>query len=71
MKLSYKYNEFIEFLNTGKICLFETDTVVGVGCRIIYEGKINNNIQRIFNIKNRSQDKALPWLISSKEMLDE
>ena len=60
MKLSSKYNDFIEYLNDGKLCLFETDTVVGVACTIISEGKINNNIERIYNIKNRSQNKALP-----------
>lgn len=71
MKSSSKYSEFIEYLNAGKICVFETDTVVGIACKIINNGKLNNNIERIFNIKNRSKDKAFPWLISSKEMLNE
>ena len=71
MKSSSKYNDFIEYLNDGKLCLFETDTVVGLACKILNDGKINNNIQRIYDTKNRSHDKALPWLISSKEMLNE
>lgn len=71
MKHSSKYSEFIENLNAGKICVFETDTVAGVACKIINDGKVNINIERIYNIKNRNSNKALPWLISSKEMLDE
>ena len=60
MKMSSEYNQFIEKLNEGKLCLFETDTVVGLACTILCDGKINNNIQRIYNVKKRNQSKALP-----------
>ena len=71
MKSSSKYSEFIENLQAGKICLFETDTVVGIGCKTIHEGKINTNIEKIFNIKKRNSSKTFPWLISSEIMLNE
>ena len=60
MKMSSEYNLFIEKLKEGKLCLFETDTVAGVACNILNEGKVNNNIERIYNIKNRNLNKALP-----------
>ena len=60
MKSSSKYSDFIEYLNAGKLCVFETDTVVGVACTILNDGKTNNSIQRIYDIKNRTRDKALP-----------
>lgn len=71
MKRSNKYSELIENLNNGKVCLFETDTVVGIGCKIIKDGCLNPNINRIFDIKSRSKNKTFPWLISSKKMLNE
>lgn len=60
MQQSSKYPDLIKNLNEGKICLFETDTVVGIGCKILKEAKTNDNVQRIFDIKNRKADKALP-----------
>lgn len=71
MQKSEKYFDFIEALNNGKVCVFETDTVVGIGCVINFNGQINSNIEKIFDIKKRSKDKPLPWLVSSKNMLDE
>lgn len=71
MKSSSKYSDFIEYLQAGKICLFETDTVVGIGCKIMCDGKINSNIEKIFNIKKRNSNKTFPWLISSEKMLNE
>lgn len=71
MKSSSKYSDFIEYLQAGKICLFETDTVVGIGCKTMHEGKKNNNIEKIFNIKKRNNNKTFPWLISSEIMLNE
>lgn len=71
MKQSNTYSDFIKELNAGRVCAFETDTVVGLGCKILLNGKSNEAINSIYNIKSRSHSKALPWLISSKNMLDE
>lgn len=60
MKQSSKYSDLIEYLNDGKVCLFETDTVVGIGCKILKDSKTNENINRIYEIKNREKSKALP-----------
>lgn len=69
MKTSDQYLDFIESLKKGQICVFETDTVVGIGCLINVNGKVNPNIDRIFDIKKRPKDKPLPWLVSSNNML--
>ena len=69
MKQSSEYSEFIEYLENSRLCLFETDTVVGLGCKILSDGKVNPKVNEIYNIKTRSHDKALPWLISSVNML--
>lgn len=71
MKQSNTYSDFIKELNAGHVCAFETDTVVGLGCKILDESKTNDNINSIYSIKSRSHTKALPWLISSKAMLEE
>ena len=60
MKTSSKYTDFIKNLNEGNICLFETDTVVGIGCKIFHEKQINNKIFDIFDIKKRSKNKPFP-----------
>ena len=65
MLKSSKYLDFVENLKSGNICVFETDTVVGIGCRYFIDGFVNDNVKKIFDIKNRSLDKPLPWLISS------
>lgn len=72
MEYSNKYLDFVKALISGKICIFETDTVVGIACTVfspIKNKNINININKIFEIKNRSKNKKLPWLISSKDML--
>lgn len=73
IKSSDKYTDLVQNLNDGKICIFETDTVVGIACKIFLQNSslnsINPNVKRIFNIKKRDLDKSLPWLISSKKML--
>lgn len=69
MQNQLEYENFVDNLKKGNICIFETDTVVGIGCSILKNNKINKNINKIFKIKNRKKEKKLPWLISSEEML--
>lgn len=71
MKKSDKYNEFVEAVSEGKICIFETDTVVGLGCSIFVDNKLNKNFEKIYELKKRPKDKAFPWLISSVQMLEQ
>lgn len=68
MLKSAEYLDFKKNLNAGNVCVFETDTVVGIGC--IAEFSNSQNINKIYKIKHRSKIKALPWLVSSKKMLE-
>ena len=43
-------------LSDGGIIVFPTDTVYGIGCNPYYD----ESVQRIFQIKDRSEDKPLP-----------
>jgi L-threonylcarbamoyladenylate synthase len=43
-------------LNDGGIIVFPTDTVYGIGCNPYYD----ESVERIFQIKDRSEDKPLP-----------
>jgi len=51
-------------LNKGKIAIFPTDTAFGIGCRI----DDVETVERLFNIRKRPHDKAVPVLVSSYEM---
>jgi len=56
----------IEILNAGGIIIFPTDTAFGVGCRIDKPQAID----RIFEIRRRPKEQALPVLVrSSKQAL--
>lgn len=54
----------IEILNSGGIVVFPTDTAFGVGCRIDKE----KAIERLFRIRNRPLNQAVPVLVDSIEM---
>lgn len=76
MKFSSKYSDFVKHLQKGEICIFETDTVVGIACTIYKDfissksKSLNSNIERIFQLKKRSYEKKLPLLVSDIEMLN-
>ena len=55
----------IEVLSTGKIILYPTDTIWGLGCDI----NCVDAIYRIYTIKNRPLDKPFIILVSDIEML--
>jgi L-threonylcarbamoyladenylate synthase len=50
----------IRILSADGIAIFPTDTVYGIGCRADREGAV----ERIYRIKQRSKDLAIPVLIS-------
>lgn len=52
-------------LRKGRVLLYPTDTVWGLGCDIFNESAV----KRIYEIKQRSYDKPLVLLVSSIEML--
>ena len=57
----------IEILNSGGIGIFPTDTAFGIGCRIDRE----DSVKRLFEVRRRPKDKAVPVLVSSIEMAQE
>ena len=59
--------EIIEKLNNSKTILYPTDTVWGLGCDATDE----KAIEKIYQLKRRSESKSLIILVSSIEMLKE
>ena len=51
----------IKVIQSGGIVVFPTDTAFGVGCRI----DTSDGINRLFQIRNRPMNQALPVLVSS------
>lgn len=54
----------IDILKEGGIVIFPTDTAFGIGCRIDDE----KAIERLFRIRKRPVNQAVPVLVSSLEM---
>ena len=48
-------------LSDGGVIVFPTDTVYGIGCNPYYD----EPVERIFHIKDRSEDKPLPIMGSN------
>ena len=59
------FDEIISMLNEGKIILYPTDTIWGIGCDALNE----NSIKRIYKIKKRTPDKPFVILVSDLDML--
>ncbi len=56
-----------EVLNSGGVILYPTDTVWGIGCDATNADAVRN----VYNIKRRSDSKALIVLVGSRNMLAE
>lgn len=56
--------EAIGILKKGGIVIFPTDTACGIGCGLDYP----ESISRLFSLRKRPKDKAMPLLVSSIEM---
>jgi len=55
-----------EFLREGRVLIYPTDTVYGLGCSID-----SSNVERVFDIKKRDKTMPLSVAFSSIEMVDE
>lgn len=62
---SDNFDEIISILKEGKIILYPTDTLWGLGCDALNPETVN----RIYEIKNRPPDKSFVLLVSDIEML--
>ena len=58
-------SEICKLLDKGKIILYPTDTIWGIGCDATNESAIN----RLYHIKNRDFSKPLIILVNSIEMI--
>lgn len=56
----------IKIAKNGGIIIFPTDTAFGIGCRVDDE----ISIKKLFSIRKRSKDKAMPVLVSSIKMAE-
>ena len=65
--LEKEVNNTILKLKEGKIILYPTDTIWGIGCSV----KDSNAVKRIFSIKQRPEEKKLILLVADMEMLKE
>ncbi|SDZ94569.1 L-threonylcarbamoyladenylate synthase [Psychroflexus halocasei] len=54
-----------QILKDGKLLLYPTDTVWGIGC----DATNPDAVQKVYNLKQRDDSKALICLVSSVEML--
>ncbi len=59
-------NKAIKIVKNGGIIIFPTDTAFGLGCRIDNE----NSVRKLFKLRRRPNEKAVPILVSSIKMAD-
>lgn len=55
----------VEILNNGGVIIFPTDTAFGIGCR----ADNKEAVERVFKIRNRPDEKAVPVLFDSIDMV--
>lgn len=67
MILNVKIQHAIKILIQGGIVIFPTDTAYGIGCRIDDE----KSVKRLFKIRKRAVNKAVPVLVASVDMAQE
>lgn len=65
MRIQKTINIALKYLKQGKIILYPTDTVWGIGCDATDE----NAVRKIYKLKQRDESKSLIILVDSLEML--
>jgi len=65
MNIEEEINETVELLEKGKIILYPTDTIWGIGC----DATNSKAVQRIYKLKGRSENKGMIVLLDSVENL--
>ena len=59
-------NHCIEILKAGKLILYPTDTIWGIGCDATNE----EAVKQVYSLKNRDDSKALVCLVAHQAMLE-
>ena len=62
-----KINEIAKNIRNGKIAIFPTETVYGIGTNVFKK----EAVEKIYKIKNRPYDKAINVLVSNIEMIEQ
>lgn len=57
----------IKIVRAGGIIIYPTDTVFGIGCRV---DKVDS-VRKLFKLRNRPSEKAVPVLVSSIKMAED
>tara|TARA_R110002072_G_scaffold41085_10_gene115863 strand:- start:4766 stop:5329 length:564 start_codon:yes stop_codon:yes gene_type:complete len=65
--ISIEIENALEHLNKGNIILYPTDTTFGLGC----DATNSDAVKKIYQIKNRSDSKALIILVESERRLQQ
>ncbi len=65
-QLETEINQTLDFLKKGKVILYPTDTVWGIGC----DATIYKAVKKIYKIKQREEDKSMIILLDSPESLE-
>ena len=66
MTLQEEIKHSVDLLKKGKIILYPTDTIWGIGC----DATNTKAVQRIYKLKNRSDSKQLVHMVSSSFNLE-
>ena len=64
LKYMKKTDEIAQVLEKGGIVIFPTDTAYGIGCRMDDQ----KAVEKLFRIRKRPADQAVPVLVSGKQM---
>lgn len=67
MNLQEEIKKSVELLRKGKILLYPTDTIWGIGC----DATNSKAVQRLFKIKERDKNKSMIVLLDSIDKLDQ
>jgi len=66
MNFNADIEKCLAFLRAGKIILYPTDTIWGIGCDATNE----KAVERVFEVKNRKESKNMIVLVSDEGMLN-
>ena len=63
--MNNQIEEAARILNQGGIVIFPTDTAFGIGCRMDNE----NAVRKLFSIRKRPENQAVPVLFNNIETI--
>ena len=66
MNLENEIKKSVELLKKGKVILYPTDTIWGIGC----DATNSKAVQRIYRIKGRNETKSMIILLESAEKIE-